>query len=161
MSPPVTILHQDGSVVTIDEPILWVWKSLSHVQLFATPLDYIVHGILQTRILEWVAVPFSSGSSSPGIKPRSPALQADSLSAEPPGKHLRIFQRACSNSDSWAVPSGSLTQLVRDVQSLIVICHSPFPPQSPTPSLPTVDYSICDLPTVCSWPWASAITQVR
>ena len=85
MSPPVTILHQDGSVVTIDEPILRVWKSLSHVQLFATPLDYIVHGILQTRILEWVAVPFSSGSSSPGIKPRSPALQADSLSAEPQG----------------------------------------------------------------------------
>ena len=27
----------------------------------------------------------------------------------------------------------------------------PLPPHSPTPSLPTVDYSICDLPTVCSW----------
>ena len=25
------------------------------------PMDYIVHGILQTRILEWVAVPFSRG----------------------------------------------------------------------------------------------------
>ena len=30
--------------------------------------------------------PFSRGSSQPGIKPRSPALRADSLSAEPPGK---------------------------------------------------------------------------
>ena len=37
-----------------------------------------VHGILQARILEWVAIPFSRGSSDPGIKSRSPALQADS-----------------------------------------------------------------------------------
>ena len=29
------------------------------------PMDYTVHGILQTRILEWVAVPFSGGSSQP------------------------------------------------------------------------------------------------
>ena len=29
------------------------------------PMDYIVHGILQARILEWVAVPFSRGSSKP------------------------------------------------------------------------------------------------
>ena len=29
------------------------------------PLDYIVYGILQARILEWVAVPFSRGSSQP------------------------------------------------------------------------------------------------
>ena len=29
------------------------------------PLDYTVHGILQARVLEWVAVPFSVGSSQP------------------------------------------------------------------------------------------------
>ena len=29
------------------------------------PVDYTVHGILQARILEWVAIPFSSGSSQP------------------------------------------------------------------------------------------------
>ena len=39
----------------------WKWKWLSHVWLFATP--WIVHGILQARILEWVAFPFSMGSS--------------------------------------------------------------------------------------------------
>ena len=27
------------------------------------PMDYIVHGILQARILEWIALPFSRGSS--------------------------------------------------------------------------------------------------
>ena len=30
------------------------------------PIDYIVHEILQARILEWVAVPFTRGSSKPG-----------------------------------------------------------------------------------------------
>ena len=29
------------------------------------PMDYIVPGILQARILEWVAMPFSRGSSKP------------------------------------------------------------------------------------------------
>ena len=27
------------------------------------PMDYTVHGILQARILDWVAFPFSRGSS--------------------------------------------------------------------------------------------------
>ena len=44
--------------------VKWKWKSLSHVQLFATPLDY-THGSLQIRILQWVAIPFSRGSCQP------------------------------------------------------------------------------------------------
>ena len=50
-----------------------------------------VHGILQAGILEWVAIPLfpSPGDlPNPGIKPWSPALQADSLPSEPPGKPL-------------------------------------------------------------------------
>ena len=55
---------------------------LSHVQLFATPWT-LAHqaplsmGILQTRMLEWVAMPSSRESSNPGIEPRSPVSQAD------------------------------------------------------------------------------------
>ena len=30
-------------------------------------MDYAVHGILQARILEWVAFPFSRASSNPGL----------------------------------------------------------------------------------------------
>ena len=46
-----------------------------------------VHGILQARILEWVAISFSRGSSQLRDQiPRSPALQADYLPSEPPGK---------------------------------------------------------------------------
>ena len=29
------------------------------------PMDYTVHGILQARLMEWVAFPFSRGSSQP------------------------------------------------------------------------------------------------
>ena len=56
------------------------------------PMDCMVYGILQARILEWVAFPFSRGSSqpgdllNPGIEPSSPILQVDSLPAEPQGK---------------------------------------------------------------------------
>ena len=45
-----------------------------------------VHGILQARLLEWVAMPSSSGSSHPGIKLKSPTLQEGSLLAEQLGK---------------------------------------------------------------------------
>ena len=44
-----------------------------------------VHGIFQARMLDWV-VSFSGDLPHPGIKPRSPALQAVSLPTEPPGK---------------------------------------------------------------------------
>ena len=44
-------------------------------------IDYSVYGILQARILEWVPFPSPGDLPNPGIKPRSPALQADSLPA--------------------------------------------------------------------------------
>ena len=47
-----------------------------------------VHGILQGRILEWIAIFFSRGSSRPRDRPRSPTLQTNSLSSKPPGKVL-------------------------------------------------------------------------
>ena len=49
------------------------WQSESEVRVKVTqscptlcdPVDCIVHGILQARILEWVAFPFSRGFSQP------------------------------------------------------------------------------------------------
>ena len=46
-----------------------------------SPPGSSVHGIIQVRILEWVAIPFSRGSS----QSRDQTLQADSLPAEPQG----------------------------------------------------------------------------
>ena len=45
-----------------------------------------VHRTLQTRILEWIVIPFSRESSWSWGQTWSPSLQADSLSSEPPGK---------------------------------------------------------------------------
>ena len=71
------------------------------------PVGHTVHGILQATILEWVAFSFSRGSSNPGIEPRSPKLQVDSLPAEPPGKpkntgvgSLSLLQRILPTQDS-------------------------------------------------------------
>ena len=44
-----------------------------------SPPGSSIHGILQARILEWVAMPSSRGSSQLGIEPRSPTSQADSF----------------------------------------------------------------------------------
>ena len=54
------------------------------------PMDYdlpgsFIHGILQARLLEQIAIPFSRGSSPPRDRTGSPALQADSLPSELPG----------------------------------------------------------------------------
>ena len=51
-----------------------------------SPPSSSLHGILQARVLEWVAISFSRGSSRPGIEPASPAFQADALTSELPGK---------------------------------------------------------------------------
>ena len=77
----------------------------SCVRLFATPWTVapqapLSMGILQARILDWVAMPSSREDSPPGLMPcppsglianpgiklGSPALQEDSLPAELPGK---------------------------------------------------------------------------
>ena len=54
--------------------------------LFATP--WTIQSVEFSRPEYWSDQPFPSPGDlpNPGIKPRSPALQADSLPAEPPGK---------------------------------------------------------------------------
>ena len=47
-----------------------------------------VHGVLQARILEWFFIPFFKDLPDLGIKPESPALQADSFLSELPGKPI-------------------------------------------------------------------------
>ena len=65
--------------------------SLSRVQLFATPWTGACQALLSMAFFRqeyWSGLPFPSPKElpNPGIKPRSPALQADSLPSEPPGK---------------------------------------------------------------------------
>ena len=51
-----------------------------------SPLVSSDHGILQARIMEWVAISFSRDLPDPGIELGSPTLQAHALMSEPPGK---------------------------------------------------------------------------
>ena len=50
-----------------------------------SPPGSYVHGILRTRILEWLAIPFCRDLPDPGPEPQSPAPQANSLPSEPQG----------------------------------------------------------------------------
>ena len=59
---------------------MWKWKLCSTL---SNPTDYTVHGILQARILEWVAFPFSKGSSQPRDRTQVSSIAVDSLPAEP------------------------------------------------------------------------------
>ena len=56
-----------------------------------SPSGSSVRVILQAEILEWVAIPSPGDLPNPGIDPRSPSLQADTLQAEPGGKILLVI----------------------------------------------------------------------
>ena len=83
---------------------VYMWTLEKYSQCYLTlcnskgynPSGSSVHGILQARILEWVAMPFSGRSllgrdlPNPEIKPRSSALQTVPLSSETPEKPRKM-----------------------------------------------------------------------
>ena len=71
-------------------------KSLSRVRLFATPWTVAYQAPPSMGFFRqeyWSGLPFPSPEDlpDPGIKPRSPALQADALTSEPPGKPVCMY----------------------------------------------------------------------
>ena len=61
-----------------------------------------VHGISQARILEWVAISFSRGSSDPGMEPGSPALAGGFFTTQPPRKPMSYLPELIKLSgDEW------------------------------------------------------------
>ena len=73
---------------------------VSRIQLFATPRTVARQAPLSmgfSREEYWSGLPFPSPGDlpDPGIKPRSPALQADALTSEPPGQ---------PSSLTWSIP---------------------------------------------------------
>ena len=63
--------------------------SLSRVRLFVS--SWTIQSMELSRPEYWTGYPFPSPGDlpNPGIKSRSPTLQADSLPAEPPGKPIK------------------------------------------------------------------------
>ena len=77
-------------------------KSLSCVRLFATPWTVAYQASLSmgfSRKEYWSGLPFPSPGDlpDPGVKPGSPALQADVLPSEPPGKPQWEAECKCLN----------------------------------------------------------------
>ena len=71
-------------------------KSLSCVRLFVTPWTVAYQtspSMGFSRQEYWSGLPFLSPGDlpNPGIEPGSPALEADALTSEPPGKPIKIF----------------------------------------------------------------------
>ena len=72
--------------------------------MYCSPPGFSVHGTSQIRILEWVAISSARGSFDPEIEPGSPALQADALLSEPPGKHHPdCWESDNANCALWAL----------------------------------------------------------
>ena len=106
------------------------------------PMNYTFHGILQARILEWVAFPFSEDLPDPRIRLGSPALQADSFPTEPSGKpHVYVCQFLIIQ---WGVCTHTHTHIhIYQFSSVAQLCstllrhhrlqHARLPCPSPTP----------------------------
>ena len=82
-------------------------KSLSHVQLFVTPWTIAYQAPLSmefSRQEYWSGLPFPSPGDlhNPGIKPGSPALEADALQSEPSGKlkSINVFKKKRRKKES-------------------------------------------------------------
>ena len=58
------------------EVLVTLWCLTLPDPMQCSPPGFSVQGILQARILAWVAIPFSKGSSPPRDRTRSPELQA-------------------------------------------------------------------------------------
>ena len=93
-------------MITIGTAVSWSeikWKSLSCVQLLVT--SWTVQSMKFSRPEYWSGFPSPGDLFNPGIKPRSPALQADSFPAEPPGKLccflLALFWITCSGESQF------------------------------------------------------------
>ena len=93
-----------------------------------------IHGIFQARVLEWVAIGFSRGSSRLRDWTRVPTLQADALPSKPPGKPLSaIYVPAIDITCEWALQSAahinvvlicwSLSKCLAHCEILVSILH--------------------------------------
>ena len=81
-----------------------VVQSLSHIWLFVTP--WTIQSMKFSRPEYWSGQPFPSPGDlpKPGIEPRSPTLQVDSLPAEPQGKPIIMQSRLLFPYDTWSQP---------------------------------------------------------
>ena len=101
----VTYVFKVNSCLLLPQSL--TMKATQSCLTVCNPMDYTVHGILQSRILEWIAFPFSKGSSQPRDRTRVSSFKVDSLPTEPQGK-----------PKNYGVGSLSLLQGIFPIQEL-------------------------------------------
>ena len=102
MANPHILRCSDQSLIPFSLSLV---KFLSHIWLFVTPWTVTYQALPSmefSRQEYWSGLPFPSQGDlpDPGIEPRSPALQADALPSEPPGKP------PTNSSDPFGSPCG-------------------------------------------------------
>ena len=100
-------------------------------------------GILQARMLEWVPMPPPGDLPNPGIKPRSPPLQAYSSPAEPQGKpsikiilnFIESIQHTAWHTETFIVDTGG------DITYCYYFCGLMFSPNPQFSSILSFQFS--------------------
>ena len=126
------------------QPVACACKSLQSCPTVCDPMDYrppssSMHGILQARILECVAMRSSRGSSHTGNWPpplTSPALQGDSLLLSRRGSPETLVQYKCV----WWHPDISVSSLFSSEKVLLRLLEEASGSQLPWPSLTSFDW---------------------
>ena len=107
----IVVFRSFISLLIICDVVVWIitltWNKVSVAHSCLTLFDPMdcglpvssVHGILQGRIPEWVAIPSSRGS----FWPRFPALRVDSLLSEPPAKYFSNKHRFIQDQQKIAI----------------------------------------------------------
>jgi len=105
-------------------------KSLSHVKLFATPWTVAYQAPLSmefSRQEYWSGLPFPSPGylPNPEIEPESPALQADVLPSEPPGKPWHAQFSVLKSIHTVVQPSPSCISRTSFIVTNTLCMHAP------------------------------------
>ena len=95
-----------SSFVHTSSELAWKWKCYWSVMsdscnpMGCSPPGSSVHGIIQARILEWVAISSSRRSFRPRDGTQVSCMQADSVPSEPPGKP-HVFWSLGDSESTW------------------------------------------------------------
>ena len=76
------------------------------------PMDYTVHGILQARILRWVAIPFSRGSSQPRDRTQVSRIEGGFFTSWATTESMKKTETRSANTDWGTQAKGNITQAV-------------------------------------------------
>ena len=132
------------SEMNINVVSMWTCLVIQLSSTLCNPMDYSppgtsVHGILQARILEWVAMSFSRGSPQPRDQTQVSWIAEDSLPPELPGKtygqHVKWKLLSHVQHVPWTIESMEFSRSEYCSGSLSLL-QGIFPTQGLNPGLP-------------------------